>query len=142
MKVLLAVDGSKSSLKGVDCVIEHADWYRRKPDVLLVTVQLPVPQLPNMGRVIGRSQIEKYYEEEGGKVLSTAKRKLAAAGIPFEARVLVGEVAESLVGAAKAARCDLICIGTRGMTELGGFALGSTATRVAHIADRPVLLAK
>lgn len=142
MKVLLAVDGSKSSLKGVDCVIEHADWYRRKPDVLLVTVQLPVPQLPNMGRVIGRSQIEKYYEEEGGKVLSAAKRKLAAAGIPCEARVLVGEVAESIVGAAKRAHCDLICIGTRGMTELGGFALGSTATRVAHIADRPVLLAK
>ena len=142
MKVLLAVDGSKRSLKGVDCVIEHADWYRKKPEVLLVTVQLPVPRLPNMGRVVGRSQIEKFYEEEGGKALSAAKRKLAAAGLSCEARVLVGQVAESIVGAAKAAHCDLICIGTRGMTELGGFALGSTATRVAHIADRPVLLAK
>ena len=81
MKLLLAVDGSKSSLKGVECVIDHAEWYRQKPDVLLVTVQLPVPRLPNMGKVVGRAQIEKFYEDEGAKALSAAKRKLAAAGM-------------------------------------------------------------
>ena len=142
MKILLAVDGSKSSLRGVDCVIDHADWYRRKPEVRLVTVQLPVPRLPNMGKVVGAAQIQKFYQEEGARALAAAKRKLAAAGIPYEAEVLVGKPAEAIVKEAKAAGCDLICIGTRGMTELGGFAVGSTATRVLHIADRPVLLAK
>ena len=142
MKMLLAVDGSKSALKGVDCVIDNADWYRKKPEVLLVTVQRPLPKLPNMGKVVGRAQLDRFYQEEGGKALAAARRKLEAAGIRCEARVLVGEVAESIAKEAKAARCDLICIGTRGMTELGGFALGSTATRVLHVADRPVLLAK
>lgn len=30
MKILLAVDGSKNSLAGVDFLIKHADWYREK----------------------------------------------------------------------------------------------------------------
>jgi nucleotide-binding universal stress UspA family protein len=142
MKVLLAVDGSKSSLKAVDCVIEHADWYRQKPEVELVTVRLPLPRVPNLGKVVGKTQIERFYQEDGEKCLAAAKRKLDAAGIRYEARVLVGQVAETIVKEAKASRCDLICLGTRGMSELGGFFVGSTATKLLHIADRPVLLAK
>lgn len=42
MKILVAVDGSKNSLNAVDSVIQHADWYREKPTVELVTVHLPV----------------------------------------------------------------------------------------------------
>ena len=40
------------------------------------------------------------------------------------------------------ARCDLICIGMRGHTELGKALLGSTATKVVHISEIPVLLVK
>ena len=40
------------------------------------------------------------------------------------------------------ARCDLIYIGTRGMTEIGKALVGSTATKVLHISDIPVLLVK
>ena len=50
MKILLAVDGSKCSLDAVDNVIEHADWYRERPAVELLTVHLPVPKLPRMGQ--------------------------------------------------------------------------------------------
>ena len=142
MRILLAVDGSKHSLDAVQCVIEHADWYRRKPEVLLVTVHLPVPSLPRMGLAVGRNQIQKYYEEEGAARLAAARRKLDAAGMRYAAQVLVGPVAESLVGFAKQKRCDLIVIGTRGMTAIGKAMLGSTASKVLHIAQTPVLLVK
>jgi nucleotide-binding universal stress UspA family protein len=142
MKVLLAVDGSKSSLKAVDCIIEHADWYRQKPEVELVTVHLPLPKVRNLGKVVGKTQIERFYQEEGEECLTAAKRKLDAAGLRYRARVLVGQVADTVVKEAKATRCDLICIGTRGMSGLGGFFLGSTATKLLQVADRPVLLAK
>jgi len=142
MKILVAVDGSKPSLKAVRLLIEHSDWYRRPPDVELVTVHLPVPRLPRMGFAVGKGQIERYYREEGEAMLAAAKKKLAAARIPFQAHVLVGPVAEAIVKHAKDKRCDLITIGTRGMSELGKALIGSTATKVLHISDIPVLLVK
>ena len=142
MKILLAVDGSKFSLDAVDCLIEHADWYREKPVVELVTVHLPVPKLPRMGLVVSKSQIQRYYEEEGAAALAVAKKKLDKAGIEYKASVLVGQVAESIVQHASKARCDQIFIGTRGNTAAANLLLGSVATKVLHISDTPVLLVR
>jgi nucleotide-binding universal stress UspA family protein len=142
MKILVAVDGSKPSLKAVQLLIDHSDWYRSRPQVELVTVHLPVPQLPRMGAAVGKAQIEKYYREEGEAMLAGAKKKLDAAGIAYQPHVLVGPVAEAIVKHAREKRCDLIYIGTRGMSELGKALIGSTATKVLHISDTPVLLVK
>ena len=142
MKVLLAVDGSKSALKAVDWVIEHLGEARSKPAIELVAVHLPIPKVPNLGKVVGKSQIERFYREEGEESIASAKRRLERAGIPYQARLLVGPVAETLVKQAKSSGCDLIVAGTRGMTGLGNFFLGSTATKLLHLADRPVLLVK
>jgi len=142
MKILLAVDGSKNSLHAVDSLIEHAGWYREKPQVELVTVHLPLPKLPRIDLVISKSEIQRYYQEEGDALLAAAKAKLDAAAIPYQARVLVGAIAETIVKHAQSSRCDLILIGSRGMTELGKALVGSTAARVLHISDIPVLLVK
>jgi nucleotide-binding universal stress UspA family protein len=138
MKILVAVDGSKPSLKAVQLLIDHCDWYREPPEVELLAVHLPVPQV---GR-LNKAQLERYYQEEGEGMLRAAKKKLDAAGIPYQARVLVGPVAETLVKHARDKRCELIYIGTRGMSALGKALVGSTATKVLHISDVPVLLVK
>jgi nucleotide-binding universal stress UspA family protein len=142
MRILVAVDGSKPSLKAVQLLIDHADWYRERPEVELVTVHLPVPKLPRMGAAVGKSQIEQYYQEEGEQMLAAARKKLAAAGIAYQPRILVGSVAETIVKHASDKRCDIIYIGTRGLTEFGSALLGSTAIKVLHISDTPVLLVK
>jgi nucleotide-binding universal stress UspA family protein len=142
MKILLAVDGSKSSLKAVDHLVEHASWFREAPAIELLTVHLPVPKLPNINKVISKAQIEKFYQEDGEAALAMAKKKLDLAKIPYEARILVGSVAETIVKHAKSSGCDLICVGTRGLTELGGLLLGSTATKLLHLSTLPVLLVK
>jgi nucleotide-binding universal stress UspA family protein len=138
MKILIAVDGSKPSLKAVQLLIDHADWYRVPPEVELVAVHLPVPKVGHLNK----AQVEKYYSEEGEAMLAAAKKKLAAAGIAYQAQVLVGAVAESIVQHAKDKRCELIYIGTRGMSRLESALVGSTATKVLHISETPVLLAK
>ena len=48
MKILVAVDGSKPSLKAVQMLIQHCDWYRETPQVELVTVHLPVPRVAKL----------------------------------------------------------------------------------------------
>jgi nucleotide-binding universal stress UspA family protein len=142
MKILLAVDGSKPSLDAVDCLVEHADWYSTPPEVELVTVHLPVPQLPGLGSVVGKAGVQKYYQEEGEERLAAARRKLDAAGIKYQDRVLVGQIAETLVKHAKDKRCDIIYVGTRGMSSAAAALIGSTATKVLQLATVPVLLVK
>lgn len=138
MRILVAVDGSKPSLKAVQLLIDHCDWYRSRPEVELVTVHLPVPRVARLNK----GQVDRYYAEEGEAMLAAAKKKLDAAGIAYQARVLVGPVAETIVGHAREKRCDIIYIGTRGRTEIGSALLGSTATKVLHVSDVPVLLVK
>ena len=138
MKILLAVDGSKPSLDAVDLLIEHCGLYRATPEVELITVHLPVPRM----RAVGKDQLAKYYQEEGDANLAPSKKKLDAACIAYKARVLVGPIAETIVKHAKSFGCDLICIGSRGMSDLGKALVGSTATKVLHLSSLPLLLVK
>ena len=143
MKILLAVDGSKPSLDAARLLVEHADWYREKPEVELVTVHLPVPKLGRMGAAgVGKAEIDKYYREEGEQNLGAAKKLLERAAVSYSARILVGPVAETIAKHAKSSRCDLILIGTHGRTGIAGALIGSTASKVLLISDVPVLLAK
>ena len=142
MKILLAVDGSRHSLNAVKYLIEHAGWYREMPAVQLVNVRLPVPKIGGMGAVIGVKQIQRYYHEEGRKALSKARKLLDSAGITYSANIFVGPVAETLLKEAKFSRCDLIMIGTRGMTAVGNLLMGSTAAKVMNLSTIPVLLVK
>jgi len=142
MKILLAVDGSKHSLKAVKTLIDHADWYREKPAVELVNVRLPIPRIRGMGAVVGAGQVRRYYDREGKAALSRARKLLDAKGIKYSAHILVGPVAETIIRQARLARCDLIMIGTRGMSAAASLLLGSCANRVVNISPIPVLLVK
>jgi nucleotide-binding universal stress UspA family protein len=142
MKILLAVDGSKQSLKAANSLVDHAGWFRDKPQVELVTVHLPVPKLPRMGLVTGRNQVARYYQEEGEAALAAAARKLESAGIAYKSRILVGPLAETIAAHALRYGCDMICVGTHGRGAAGNFLLGSVATRLAQIARVPILLVR
>lgn len=142
MKILLAADGSEHALDAAKFLLEHLDWASARPEVELVTVHLPVPKLPGMGRVVSKAQVEKYYAEEGAAQLAGAKKLLERAGLKYNARVLVGPIAETLVAHARSTRCDLILIGNRGMTAAANVLLGSVATKVLHLSAVPVLLVK
>lgn len=142
MKILLAADGSEHALDAAKFLLEHLDWASARPEVELVTVHLPVPKLPGMGRVVSKAQIEKYYAEEGAAQLAAPKKLFERAGLKYNARVLVGPIAETLVAHAGSTRCDLILIGNRGMTAAANVLLGSVATKVLHLSAVPVLLVK
>ena len=140
MKILVAVDGSRRAIAAVESVIEHAGWYREKPEIELVTVHQPLLRLPGDGTTAGKKQLARHYDEEGAARLAVARRRLDVAKLRYRPHVLVGDVASTIVKHARTTRCDLICMGSRGMTGLKHVLLGSTATKVLHLADRPVLV--
>ena len=142
MKILLAVDGSSHSNKATETLIKHAALYKDAPEVFLLYVHLPVPKLHGMSNVGSREMINRYYEEESEEALVTSKRLLHEAKVPYQAQMLVGPVAETIVKQAEAHGCDLIYMGTRGMEGLKNVLLGSNAVKVLHIAAIPVVLVK
>ena len=140
MKVLLAVDGSASSARATEKLVQTLRWYREQPDIELLAVHLPVPRLPNMSLVISEHMLEQYYAEECEAMLAPGRQILDTAGVNYVAHTRVGPIAESIVDQAKRSGSDMIYMGTRGMSALPNMLLGSVATRVLHLAQIPVVL--
>jgi len=91
---------------------------------------------------VSEDQVERHYEEEGALALKSAKLPLDVSGIEFNASVLGGPIAESIVQHAGKTGCDFIVLATRGMGAAGNLLLGSTATKVMHISSMPVPIVK
>jgi nucleotide-binding universal stress UspA family protein len=140
-KVLVPVDGSTCSDRAVAQFIEHASWFRETPEVHLVHVHAPIP----VGRVqqhVGHEMLETYYREESEVLLASAEKLLRDAGLAFSRHIHVGSAAEIIVKLARELGCDIIFMGTHGRGALPAVVLGSVASKVLHLADRPVMLCK
>jgi nucleotide-binding universal stress UspA family protein len=140
LKVLLPVDGSESATRATQKLIETLDWYKEQPRIDLLAVHLRVPQFPNMKVVISDGMLDRYYTEECEAMLAPSKKALDAAGVKYVAYRLVGSIAETIIDQAKQLDSTMIYMGTRGMTALSNMLLGSTTTRVLHLAHIPVVL--
>ena len=140
LKVLLPVDGSESSIRATQKLIETIGWYKEQPRIDLLAVHLPVPRLPNMDIVVSEEMLERYYREECEEMLVPSRNVLDAAGMKYAVHTLVGPIAESIVEQAKESGSNMIYMGTRGMTAVSNMVLGSVTTRVLHLAHIPVVL--
>jgi nucleotide-binding universal stress UspA family protein len=80
--------------------------------------------------------------EWGEKTLAEAAAVLTREGITLTTAFRQGPVAREILRAADEFDADLITVGSRGLTGVPGFLLGSVARNVAHHAARPVLVAR
>lgn len=141
LKILLAVDGSETAGRAAQKLVDSAGWFKEPLEVELVTVHLPLPHVGGFaGAVVSHDMVEKYYSEEGGKALAPARKLLDAAGVRYVPHILIGEIAQSIVGHAEKTGCKMIYMGTRGMTAMGNLVVGSVATKVLHLCSLPVVL--
>jgi len=61
-------------------------------------------------------------------------------GIDHEVLILEGDPAEAITEAASNQKCELIVMGTRGLSNIAGMALGSVSHKVLQVMDRMVLI--
>ena len=143
MKILLAVDGSKSADHAVQALIRQVAWLREAPSVDVVFVHLPVRPVGAIhGIAVSDEALEQYYEQDAQEMLADCKRTLMTAGIAFRTHLLIGDPADAIARFAQEHRSDLIFMGTRGMSSVANMVLGSAATKVLHLVQVPVLLVK
>lgn len=140
LKLLVAVDGSETSLHAVAHVIKRASAAKDGHMVHLVNVQYPLHG--GVSSFVDATQIKQYHQEEGMKTLARAREMLDAAGLSYQHHLFVGEPAEVVTRFAKEQGCEEIVIGSRGLSGISSLLLGSVATKILHLAEVPVLLVK
>lgn len=140
LKVLLAVDGSESSMHAVEHVIKRASASKSDHQIHLLNVQHPLHG--TVSSFVNAAQIKQYHHDEGVNAVEGARAKLDAAGIKYEFHLFVGEPAEVVTRYAKEQGCEEIVIGSRGLSGISSLLLGSVATKIIHLAEVPVLLVK
>ncbi|MDO4178185.1 MAG: universal stress protein [Phascolarctobacterium sp.] len=141
-KILVPVDGSEGSWHALECAIAMADKFAGEliicnvvqtfNDVSLLTIPLERVAIPQ----------DEALEEIGNKVLELAKEKLEASGIKAEYILEVGHPSQRIVALSEDKKCDAIVIGSRGLSGIAEFFLGSVSSKVSQYASVPVVIVK
>lgn len=143
VKILVAVDGSPTSLRGLDEAIKVAKAMRGQLKLVHVVNEL----------VLAAEYVPAvYYEpvlvslrDSGVKVLEQAVAVARRAGVPCEpslVETLGGRAADEIVKQAQAWPADLIVLGTHGRRGLKRLVMGSDAELVLRQAPVPVLMVR
>jgi nucleotide-binding universal stress UspA family protein len=74
--------------------------------------------------------------------LESVRKELEADGIPAEAELAFGDPPAEIINWVRQRQCDLVAMSTHGHRFLADLFLGTTAHRVQHQVDVPVLLVK
>lgn len=140
MKMLLAIDGSESSLEAVRFALRLRDAGLRAGFVLLAvqeTVYLVERLLPPDAEVL-----ERMSGAVGAKALAGAEALFAAAGVPYEREIVCGEPAAAIVDTARRTGCEAIVMGARGRGPVRGALLGSVSQQVVQHSPLPVTIVR
>jgi len=135
-KLLVAVDRSDAAERVVKAAREMALLSDGEVWLLHVREKEVMPRG-------GSFEIET--EQEALSVVERAVRELNDAGIKthYEVRsAIYGHAAGAIVTAAQDHDAGIIVMGSRGRSDLVGLVLGSTAHKVIHFTDRPVLVVR
>ena len=140
---LIAFDGSENAMRAIDEVLDTMDTSKLHVHLLYVCEPVQVNELLfSQDPVSTMLSINKAHEEAGWTLLAPAKARLENAGIAFDAHVLSGNPAEIITDFSREHHCDLIVMGTRGMGTIKNLLLGSVASKVVHLTEKPLLLVK
>ena len=134
-KILVALDGSKNSKRGLDMAI----YFARQHDTKLTGIHV-ICNIPK------EFQKLKYPEKplllEANSIMEHAKKRSAQNGILFEQKISFGDIGIEIIKFATNLNYDIIIIGARGRGALQEVLLGSVSNYVVHKSKIPVLIVK
>ena len=151
MKILVGVDGSEDA--------KAALVYMRQlkfPTLTQVTVCSTITEKNLLGRPMAHqagksnndklkqfsSKIQQAQKHTAGKMLDEYVDKLEKMGFRAQPKLTYGHPAEQLLSLAEGKQCNLIVVGSRGVTGLRKFFLGSVSNKVACHAPCSVLVVR
>ena len=139
-RVLIPVDGSEGALRAAAHLIGLV-YHGAPPEVHVLNVQPPIMS-GDVSSTVTAEMVKRGRFAAGEEVLQRARGLFDRIGIPYVTSVLLGAPAETIVRYVEDHRIDGIVMGTRGMSALKNFLLGSVAAKVVGMAEVPVTLVK
>ncbi|MFI2721946.1 universal stress protein [Streptomyces collinus] len=147
--VTVGLDGSRESLAAAEWAAREAKL--RELPLRLVNVWEPVPEPMAQAPLLGaetqahwseRSEMGVPPAEGWGRIPreAAAGLRLRHPGVEITVEQLTGRASEVLVAAAKDS--ELLVLGSRGLSGLGGFLVGSVGQAVVAHAETPVVLVR
>ncbi len=141
MKILLPIDGSKTSLNAAKHVAQLVGNMRSKCSVTLINVHDDFG-LNHVKQFVSKSVVDDYLREISEKELKPAQKILDAAGIKHNMIIKRGHVSKEILLTATKEKFDMIVMGAKGRGGMLDLLIGSVAQRVVSSAKQPVLLVK
>jgi nucleotide-binding universal stress UspA family protein len=142
-RILVAVDGSPFAERALVHAVELSKKYEAKLLIVHVVLRRFYAVTPSEAGVLATTVFVKEMESEGKKIIEKSEEFVNSAGIvAYECKLLQGVPADEIVRLAQAEKVDLIVLGSRGLSEVRGFLLGSVSDKVTHHAKCPVLIVK
>ena len=134
-RLLVAVDHSEVSPRVIAAARDLASLSKGKVWVLHVRER-------EFGR-LGLTPSEP--DEEAQQAVRDGVEALIQAGVDAQGEVreaVYGHAAGEIVNNAREHDAGVIIMGSRGRSDLAGLVLGSTAHKVIHLSDRPVMVVR
>jgi nucleotide-binding universal stress UspA family protein len=136
-RILLAIDGSEHS----SIVLEKAVDYAKLMDAGIILVHCHEKFPVNLGEPYRDKQIASIIDESE-KLVAPFSQRLESEKIPVEERLMEEPAGKMIPDIAKIEKCDLIIMGSRGLSNLTHLVVGSVTTRVLQTAPCPVLVVR
>jgi nucleotide-binding universal stress UspA family protein len=135
--ILVAVDGSENSDMAFETAVELAKNSSSRLNVIHVAQS-------SMGRrTMVSPQMDDTLMDIGRTIISSYKKKLEANEKDLrKTKILLkqGDAAQRIINTARAEKCDLVVIGSRGLGTFKQLLLGSVSQKVSNYAGCPVLV--
>ncbi|WP_114652858.1 universal stress protein [Polynucleobacter necessarius] len=141
MKILLPIDGSKSSLNAAKYVAKTAKNSRSPVVVTLISVHDDAG-LGHVKQFVAKSVVDDYLREVSERELKAAQKVLDAAGVKHNIAIKRGHISDEIMALANKDKVDLIVMGAKGQSGFMDALMGSVAQRISSCAKQPVLLIK
>ena len=141
MKILVAIDGSKSALQAVKYVRALAGQLAHPPHITLLTVHDDTG-LRHLTKHLPKGGLDDYFREISERDLKPARKLLDNAEVAHDMVIHFGHVVDEILKTADSGKFDLIVLGSKGRSGLSDLMIGSVAQRISALSRRPVTLVK
>ncbi|HET9822727.1 MAG TPA: universal stress protein [Burkholderiaceae bacterium] len=139
-RILLAVDGSEQSQRAVERALELSKESSNGVEIHLANVQPSVPG--DASGFVSKQALHGFHHERAEGALHAARERLQQAGIRFMEHELVGTTGLEIAELARNQGCELIVMGTRGLSASMSALLGSNSQDTIEHAGVPVMVVK